>query len=215
MVNEEEYINKVRMRAVETVRFFSNDMKANRERIGCADFLRALGIGFSSEDLVALPPKDSPPDVIFCKARFEVCEALDKERKRHDESKAHLERLKGARRIEDTYLGKVEPRKPLSYGEAYAKVIEVLTKKFKRYGLKVCSGLDALVLINLVDKTLNLNVSPPACDALLAQGWRSVSFFRFPYSHVIHATEAAPDFLRRFEGQTRQEFNNWDEFSEL
>lgn len=215
MANEEEaYLNELRGRAKESVHFFSNDMKPKRERIACADFLRALGIPFLPENLVPLPLKDSPPDVKFGEARFEVCEVLDEGRKRHAETRAHLEYLKDAKSIDDAGLPKKE-EKVLSYGEVYAVVTKVLIEKYERYGQKVCSDLDALVYVNLVGKDLTPNFSRPAYNGLLAQGWRSVSFFLFPYSHVIYATEVAPEFLRRFSGNTRRECNDPDKFFKL
>jgi hypothetical protein len=219
MVNEEEqYINGLVVRANESVHFFSSDMKPERERIACADFLRALGIAFSPKDLVSDDQEDSPTDVKFGDALFQVREALDQGRKRHDEIRAHRDCLKSAKSIEDTLPIRedtFDEKKPLSYTEVYAVVTEALIEKYERYGQKVCSDLDALVYVNLLDRFLTPNFSRPAYAALLAQGWRSVSFFLFPYSHVIYATEVAPEFLRCFSGQTRRECDDSDKFFKL
>jgi hypothetical protein len=213
---EEQYIKGLEVHANESVHFFSNDMKPERERIVCADFLRALGIAFSPEDLISVAQGDSPPDVIFGEARFEVREALDEGRRRHAETRARLECLKGAKGIEDTLLPN-RTKKPLSYTKVYAVVTEALIEKYERYkrrGIEL-SGLDALVYVNLLDSFLTPNFSRPAYAALLAQGWRSVSFFLFHYTHVIYATEEAPEFLKRFSGQTRQECGDPDRFFKL
>ncbi len=218
MVNEEEdqYISELVARANESVHLFSSNMKPERERISCADFLRALGIAFSPDDLISIAQEDSPPDVKFGEARFEVREALDEGRKRHDETRAHLECLKSAKVIEDA-LPPTREKKPLSYDIVCGVVTKALIKKYDRYkhrGIE-CSGLDALVYVNLLDRFLTPKFSRPAYAALLAQGWRSVSFFLFPDSHVIYATEAAPEFLRCFSGQTRRKCDDPDKFFKL
>ena len=217
MVNaEEQYKNELVVRANDSVHFFSNPMKPERERIACADFLRALGIVFSPEDLVPVAQEKGRPDVKFGDALFQVCEAFDQGRKRHDETRAHLECLESAKNIEGTFLP-VREKKPLSYAEVYVVVTEALTKKYNWYRhMRIeCSGFDALVYINLLGRFLTPNFSQPAYAVLLDQGWRSVSFFLFPYSHVIYATEAAPEFLRPFSGQTRRECDDADKFFKL
>lgn len=211
---ELEYIRCLTDHGKETVRFLSNANKADRERIVCAAFLRSLGVDFSVEHLVPVAQKMSPPDVKFGTARFEVCEVLDKRRKRHYEARSRVDCLRRAKTIEDTYLP-VRAKTPLLYPEVFTLVTNELARKANRYGRKVCSELDALICVHLLNRYLDPNSSPPRYANLLAQGWRSVSFFHLPYSHVIYAAESAPDFLRHFAGQTRKEWNHSDTFYKL
>jgi hypothetical protein len=211
---EREYIQKLRVHAVETVLFFSNSNKADRERCACAAFLRCLGLDFSAKDLVAVSQKESPPDVIFRSARFEVSEVLGKGQKRHHEAKVRAGCLMNAESIDDT-LVPFPPRIPLKYADVFKHINEVLAKKAAHYGTKVCSKLDALTYMD-IPYTFLVTTSPLSRNApLQKQGWRSVSFIMPPHSHVLYASDSAPDFLRDLAGLTKQEWNDWDRLFKL
>lgn len=211
---EREYIRGLTTHAIETIHFLSNAQKSERERCVCAAFLRCLGVAFSVEALVAVAEKQSPPDVKFGEARFEICEILDRERKRHREAQTRVERLKQAKTIDDMLVS-VRAGTPLSYTEVFALVTEALAKKAVRYGTKVCAELDALLCMSLRNRFLAPNTSLPDYAALFAQGWRSVAFVIPPFSHVVYAAESAPTFLRDFSGQTLQEWDDPDTFFTL
>lgn len=174
-----EYIRTLTANAEETVRFLSNDRKPERERSVCATFLRCLGVNFAVEDLVPAGEGKDPPDVIFDAARFEVLEVLDEGRRRHDESKSRVERLKRAKTIEDVEVPFISPE-PLTYAEVLDLIAMALTKKASRYGAKVCAELYALVYVDLSHKFLAPNSALHSHPTLLNQGWRSISFVMPP-----------------------------------
>ena len=211
---EREYIRDLTAHAIETVHFLSNAQKSERERCVCAAFLRCVGVAFSVEALVAVAEKQSPPDVKFGEARFEICEVLNRDRKRHREAQTRVESLKQAKTIDDVLVS-VRTGTPLSYTEVFTLVTEALAKKAVRYGAKVCAELDALIYMSLRNRFLAPNTSLPGYAALCAQGWRSVAFVIPPFSHVIYAAESSPAFLRDFSGQTRQEWDDPDTFFTL
>ncbi len=211
----EEYKRKLIEHNLETDHFLSNKNKSERERCVCAAFLRGLGVDFSVAELVSIAERQSPPDLIFREACFEVCDSLDQGRKAHDEAKARVEWLKGAKTDEDMDVS-VGFRTPLAYGEVFSHVSDELLKKYARYGgVAVCAKLDALVYVRLQHVVLNLNSPLPSYAGLSKQGWRSVSFVMPPFSHVIYAAESAPTFLSACAGQTRQEWHDPDTFFTL
>jgi Putative endonuclease, protein of unknown function (DUF1780) len=87
---DSEHLKLLSERAEDTVDFFSNNNKPERERSACAAFLRALGVDFSVADLGSVSIGQDPPDVICHTARFEVCEPLDEGRRQHDEVRSRL-----------------------------------------------------------------------------------------------------------------------------
>jgi hypothetical protein len=210
----EEYRRELIEYDRETIHFLSSQKKSERERCVCAAFLRCLGVDFSVAELVAVPESQSPPDVAFREACFEVCDVLDSGRRPHDEAKARVVHLEQAKTLEDV-LVPVRHRVPLAYVEVFHHVTEALAKKAARYGMAVCTNLDALVYVRLQNMFLDSGSSLPSCAALTKQGWRSVSFVMPPYSHVMHAGEGAPAFLGAFVRQTRQEWHEPDTFFAL
>lgn len=212
--NEREYIRNLASRADETVHFLSNDMKPVRERSVCATFLRCLGMDFSVDEIVSVENKNQPPDVIFREARFEICEILDKGRRRHQEARMRAKHLKQVKTVEDIFV-KFEFRSPISYVQMFDLAVKVLADKSLLYGAENCTKLDALLCVQLQRKSLYVKSFIPDHAALLSQGWRSVSLLMIPYSHVIYATESAPEFLRINIGQPRKEWNDSDTFFKL
>lgn len=198
---------------LETVRLLSNEKKPERERRVCAGFLRCLGIVFSVGELLSVPQRHGPPDVIFRKARFEVCDSLSEGRKPHDEARARIARSKKLKKIKDLDVSFTFPT-PATYSEVYSYVAEELTKKALKYGMSTCANLDALVHIRR-HVFLQLHSSRPSNALFSKQGWRSVSFVMPPYSHVIYAAKQAPDFLKALAGKTMHDWSEPDTFYSL
>jgi hypothetical protein len=204
---ERRHIERELTRHEEATRFFSQGGKAERERLSCAMFLRALGVPFSIEELIWVPDRQDPPDVKFREARFEVRERLDEGRPQHDEVKARVQRYRQAKTMDVILVDPPHPR-PMSYDEVYTLLLSALAEKAARYGVKGCATLDALICIQLLDRFLLPGPLLPDSTALVQQGWRSVSFIMSPYSHVAYATEAAPAFLQEHVGQTRRQWED-------
>ena len=209
---DKDYIARLIAYTNESLKLFSNPNKPERERRACAAFLRCLGVRFLPSDLHSA--EKEPPDVRFQDANFEVRELLPHGRKRGDEYKERHEILKQARNIEDTLLP-LEWPSSISYDELFDKITEALSKKVERYRKRGgCSSLDALVHVSL-GRFLDPSTPIAPHDALIAQGWRSVSFVFPPYSRVVFARDTAPQFLRLNEGQTRNAWADPDTFFEL
>jgi hypothetical protein len=212
MGSEQKYIDDLVRHTEESIRFFSNEMKSERERSVCAAFLRCLGIDFSPGDI--LTNKNDPPDVIYKSARFEVVELYDKRRKRLDEYKNRLKELKTAKSMDDTLI-RVESAKPISYSDLFDEISRALSKKALKYGERVCSGLDALVYVSLPNRFLRIESSIPDLKDFISQGWRSISFLIPPWSHVIWSIKEAPQFLSFLASETKSEWKEPDGFFDL
>jgi Putative endonuclease, protein of unknown function (DUF1780) len=201
---ERRYVEECLADAEARNRFGSNACKPYRERLTCAMLLRALGVPFAVEELISVP--DGPPhhvDVMFRDARFQVREVLDRERRRHDEPKRRIQQLRAAKTIEDSELDYSSDYIPMCYSEVFTHLTEALAEKASKYGTHVCAELDALVLIQ---RWRYLDTSSPLSgyEALLQQGWRSVSFVMRSSGHVIYGKASAPAFLQEYAGHTKQ-----------
>ena len=210
--DEQKYIDSLISHTDDTLRLLSNHEKATRERMVCAAFLRCLGAQFLKEDITS--PQGDPPDVTFKEARFEVREILDEGRARGKDFKERLEVLKKAKNLNDTLLPYKSPT-PIDYTSLFNIINAALSKKANLYRVQGCSSLDALLYINLNHRFLDLARSIPDFGSLISQGWRSVSFVFIPYSHIIFAKDTAPEFLKKYKGQTRNEWNDPDTFFDL
>ncbi len=210
--DEQKYIDGLIAYTEDTLRFLSNQDKAKRERMVCAAFLRCLGVQFSKEDLIS--PRDDPPDVKFKEARFEVRELLDEGRTRGREFKERCAILKKERNLSDSSLPNNTPT-PISYASLFEAINSALSKKANLYRMRGCASIDALLYINMGSSFLDIATAIPDFTSLILQGWRSVSFVFISYSHVIFANNSAPDFLKKYEGQTRNAWNDQDTLFDL
>jgi len=210
--SERKYIDDLIRHTEDSIQFFSNEKKSDREQSVCAALLRCLGVKFLPNQIRA--NTSDPPDVFFKSAYFEVIELYDKRRKRLDEYRARLKKLKKANSMSDTIVP-FHRSKPISYQELRDKIIQALDKKSQKYGKDLCSTLDALVYVGLSNRFLDIGSAIPDYKGLIDQGWRSVSFIIPPFSHVCFCKESGPKFLLSFSGQTKQEWKNLDGFFDL
>jgi hypothetical protein len=208
--SEEEYLKNLRIHAEETNRFLSNNGQSKRECLVCSVFLKCLGIDFSKEEIEL--PSDDPPDVIFRSAHFEIMDIHDENRRIHKDWKDKAKLYKNANTIRDVKGPPISP-KPITYSEIIDLIIERLAvKKLAHYPPEVRENLDILVYVNLENNFLDLKSTYSNLDELKRQGWRSVSMIMdYNHSHVFHATVSAPEFIRQFINQTRNECENpWE-----
>jgi Putative endonuclease, protein of unknown function (DUF1780) len=205
MCDSRELIELTIEHTKDSIGFFSEKHKKEREQAVCRAFLRFLGIPFTESELGVRT--DDPPDVCFRAARFEILEVLDKDRPRHQELKEFLKTLSGMKC--DCELWQDLPDyQPLSVAQM-VQLVESKSKlspKARKYGPSLCSSLDALVYVNLRRTSLRPNGTLEAVSAIACQGWRSVSVVFAPFSYVCHAAPEAPDFLRCYVGQLRQKW---------
>lgn len=202
-MDEMELIRQMISDTEELIRFFSSQKKPDRERATCAAFLRCLGIEFKVTDLVCV--KADPPDICFDAANFEIKEYLDDDRRRHDEYKKLLEKLKASKKLSDL-IELYRPPQSLSINEAAERVDNFIADYARSYGQKLCSTLDMLVYFNLNgyyldDKDVSTDVS-----IMINQGWRSVSIISNSMAFVFFASESAPIFLRNAVGKVKCEW---------
>src|SRR5258708_12087442 len=71
---EYEFLNDLKTHADATRVFLCNKMKPERERAVCRAFLRALGVSFADQELIA--PTVEPADVSFRELQFQVRDLL-------------------------------------------------------------------------------------------------------------------------------------------
>ena len=204
----EENLHEAIKSAEEAVNFFDNKQKSERERYVCEVFLRSLKIEYNDQDIIQLEKGDQPPDIIFKDARFEVMEIMDENRRRHDEYKKRLKKLKTNPTIDDFSR---------SYGPeenedvTFSELVPLITSKLKankidkkQYAPEVRAALDILVYINLRDRFLDVTSHIPDCLELRSQGWRSVSMlFNGSHSCIFYAEPDAPEFIKQNARRTR------------
>jgi Putative endonuclease, protein of unknown function (DUF1780) len=211
-MTERDYLRQLADEAHDTVDMLSFHRKAERERRACAAFLRCLGVYFSPHELVS--PESDPPDVVFRDARYEVMIVLDKGRKIHADWKEKAARRDSAQAL-DELVESYHPSVPVSVEETVRLVVAELGPKASHYGPKTCSQLDALVYVDYQGRHLYPLSEASVSGELQSQGWRSVCVLFPPYSHVLFASQQAPEFLRRLEGSIKQECNNPDVWFDL
>jgi Putative endonuclease, protein of unknown function (DUF1780) len=221
--DERRYIKQEITNLKNDKRLLSNAGKPERERLSCVMFLQALGVPFSLEHLIEVPNDGAPDyiDVKFGEVRFQVTEIVDENCRRQDDVEADIQQYTQGL-IQDrpftAIVGIHRPasRRPMEYREVYDRLHEALNKKASapRYKEAIAT-LDALVLIQLNDRSLDPTSQIPAHTALRQQGWRSVSFVMQMCSHVVYATQAAPAFLQEYAGKTRHQWEDIETFGRL
>jgi hypothetical protein len=200
-----KYLESLAVHAAETRVFLGNKMKPERERAVCRAFLRAAGISFNESELFA--PTIEPTDVDFRDARFQVRDLL-RGRQRGDDWKNKKERYAQARTIADL-VEPYSPPVPVSLASLVPEVTEALSEKAAKYGTG-CSGLDALIYVDLKDAFLESNSPIPDTAELKHQGWRSVSLLFSPYGVTLFAGCHAPTFLQDAAGSPSMKWANID-----
>lgn len=185
-------------------RWFSNPNKPERERAVCRAFLRALGIKFQDQELIA--PGPEPADVIFRDARFQVREIL-RDRRPGDERRNRREQLRSAKSLTDL-LEKYCPPSPDLLESLVPEIAEALSEKATRYGQVGCSQLDALVYCNFIDRRLDAESPMPETIALKVQGWRSVSLLYPPFGITLIADDLKLSFLQSARHQPHSQWKD-------
>lgn len=138
-MSNDSYLEDLRRHGRESVTFFSNQNKPERERCVVRAFLRALGVPFRESDLLVQQPE--PTDVAALACRFQITEALDPDRKRHREyvdQLAHPESAKSVAKLTEPW----KSRRAISYAEVAEAVLSRLADKTPQH------GIDALVYVN-------------------------------------------------------------------
>jgi hypothetical protein len=196
-LKDAQYLQKLREDAKESIAFFSNQNKPERERCVVRAFFRCLGVSFLEKDLLINQPE--PIDVAALGGRFQVTEVLPPGSRRHQEYRERFEKLNKVSSIEELF----EPgqnSKPVPWGNVVALVLERLSHKTAH------ADIDSLVYIDLGQTFFDVRSAKPGFSEIAKLGWRSVSVVHIPYSVVMSATNNAPSFLTSLVGSPR---NAW------
>ena len=155
-----------------------------------AGLLNVLRIEYEGCEIKNEKDQDSPIDVHFREACFQLTECLDEDRRRDAE-------LCGKQEM--PVSGSLTARTPKGY---FHLILSCSQKKLKKYR-RVDGDIDLLVYINQRSTYLS-PVEPWPCSAPLRKhGWRSVTFVdNYSYARVLYANDDAPDFLREAVGKT-------------
>jgi hypothetical protein len=201
---ESEYLRNLVEHARASQVFFNNKSKAERERSVCRAFLRAIGVPFEEQELIA--PAAEPTDVSFRTARFQIRELLEPGRKRGDELKEKEKKYIEAKSMNEL-LEPISFPKSVNLKTFLPEIVEALTEKAQKYGAG-CNAIDALVYVNIEDRYLSADSYMPMLDDLKSQKWRSASFLFPPYGVILYANPDAPDFLNKLKPGQYEEWHD-------
>lgn len=190
-MNDQAFIAD-RVRALtESISFFSNKNKPEREHWIADRFLKAFQIDFQPSELQT--PNSDPPDILFRAASFEIKEILDPNRPRHKEFKDALKRAQVATCAADLLEDFTPVRtSPLHISERLHPDLE---KHSNHYAPGVKMNLDLLLYVNFQECFFEMG-SMPDPGLFERYGWRSISAFENSIGMVFYAAISAPAFLR-------------------
>ena len=172
----------------ESVDWFSNKNKPEREKWVVAEHLTNLGIPFNDDDIVE---GADPPDVVFRDAKFEIKEILTQGRRRHDEYKQKEITADNAANLGEL----LEPYAPqsITIEALYARLIEDLNKL--SYSPDKRCMLDLLLYVNLDNVNKLIEEPFPDVSELQAMCFRSIGFVMGWRSATLFARADSPSFL--------------------
>lgn len=179
-----------------SVAYFAPGNKRESERWVTDSFLQNLRILYSQSEVIS--PDDDPPDVEFRDARFEIKEILDPGRRRHEEYKQELERVRSLTDPKD--LLQMFTPKGSTLEDIYRLCEQVALGLDKKYPLAVRRELDLLLYVNLSDVMYVGEQPYPDTTALASSGWRSISFVMGQRSCCFFAHNDAPVFIQKAVG---------------
>ena len=178
-----------------SVTLLDNKKAWDRERSICKDFLNALRIRASQNDLFKTKTEFS--NVMYRGAFFEVCMILDEKHKLSLQNKEVFSLEKDFyRQLVLPYI--IQPERALNL------IKPVLMEKKEKYERRNINpaDVDVLAYFNLNGYVLDLRTPFPDFSELEDQGWRSLSLSSNTYNHVLFAKNKAPIFLQRYTGRT-------------
>ena len=170
---EQEVIDSVRRAREEEVRFFCCAAKPERERWVVHEFLMRLGLKFFDRELNS-EVGDSPVDVTFRSARFQIKEISDPAQRRHAEIKESLQRAQKATTVRDL-VGPVTAR-DIVLADVSKLLFEIAATS--KYSPRVKSDLDlpstslrltqvstSLIVLPLTSSNRSVGVRSRVCSA--------------------------------------------------
>ncbi|HIC8859634.1 hypothetical protein E5E96_20905 [Aeromonas sp. 1805] len=196
-MGDSEFIADRRAALEESVRYFSNKNKSERERWVVQTLLDNMNIPYRTEDVAS--PEQDPPDVTAFGGRFEIKEILDKGRKRHKEYKDALKLARTVTNPQDL-LTEFKPVKSSVQEIFQLCSIEIEALKNK-YPTNLRSNLDLLFYFNL-RHVFDVEEKPfPDVSVLASCGWRSISFIKGNIACCFYSSSDAPGWLQAKAGK--------------
>ena len=220
MSDEKQVLEKLRQHAEKARRDLSNPaFQPFRERTIVAGLLRVLKIPYEDCEIRKEKKEQSPIDVHFRGARFQVTEIHDEGRKRNDELRERQERLKRAKSLAELWepvrLGRDSLSPTARAPEYYFQLILSRSQdKVDRYRRVYGDIGDIDLLVSINRPSIHLYPTDPWPDPgpLKQHGWRSVAFVGGgPYARVLYANDDALAFLRKAVGKT----HFWEQLTDM
>ncbi len=189
----------------QAIRDLGNQGKKDREIFTVYAFLRCLNVPFQNNEII--PVADQFPDILFRDAIFEIKELMDPGRKRLDEYKKTLNKIKASTSLRDL----MEQYTPVDYSlEAiYDKVQFKVTGISNHYSIESRNSSDLIIYFNLLEAI----VPDPKNSKLIsfdAKGWRSISVVGSSWAYVIESNQNAPKFLQNNMHCFKRNYGAWD-----
>ena len=183
----------------ESLAFFSNPEKLNREKWVVRRLLQALRVCFKKEEMTAA---QEPVDVAFRDAGFQVKELLDEGRRRTDEFKKRIEAAESAKDYSE--LSEHYTPKNIAFSEIVRRCSLYAEKLLKesKYGPRECKSIDLVCYFNWLDH----DVVPPIDVPKKELAFRSLSVVSNRYCAVVYASPVAPALLRDNVGKAVEYF---------
>jgi len=191
--SEEDWKEPYRRAICNSIQFFGNDRKLEREVWVVRQLLVATHTTFQESELGA---DDEPGDVSFQDARFQVKELMQNGRRRHDELRESLVKLEEA----DSLADLLESYTPtdITFTEIVDKTIALANSlEATKYGPKEVCSVDLLCYFNWLD----YSIVPPLEIPEIESSFRSISLVSNTYCAVLGASASAPHFMQRNAGR--------------
>jgi hypothetical protein len=195
-MSDQEIINERILSLEESVNFYSPQNKLEREKWVAERFLQNIGIEYIDSE-IEMQNMD-PPDFIFRNSKFEIKEILDSGRKRHDEYRTELERIKNLNHANDIYKTAIPIDKTVNeIAEICFFEAEKINSKYK---LETKSQINLLFYVNLKHVYIDTESKLENTDRFSCFGWQSISFVTGSKCCVIYSAKTAPEFISSITG---------------
>lgn len=198
-MGDDGHLEERRQGLRDSLQWFSNSKKRDREIWVCHQFLEHLGIAFDSAELVSV--EDQAPDVLFREARFEVKELLDTGRRRTDEYKEDLRRAEQASSSEE--LWECFTPEDLTPKMIVSDIEGRISDWAALYEPRFRSTLDLLVYHNRARMFFRESSVTPQVTSLEKHGFRSVSMTTGSRAWVLWAGPSSPGLIASLAGLIR------------
>ena len=179
----------------ESIEFFSQQNKWEREKMVVEKLLRSLGLDYDESELTK---PEEPADVAFRDARFQVKEVMqfhgEEIRRRHGEYKAALRRVEAAETTEELFP--LTPFREVMWDQIVTESAEAAKAHIVRYGLRERRELDVVCYYNRQD---HFEAPAPTPETEILD-CRSFSIVSNAYAMVLFADSSAPAFLQEAVG---------------